>query len=129
MYSLARFLQDFHLRIFTNCIHNNTNLFSGFNTFSSYIIAGLILPTLLIAPFTFSIMLPNWLSPSNKNYKNSKRTPINEVNDGDIYLYEKGELTQYALLKLSAKYILYHSTRVSIIQVNRLRSINCFKGL
>lgn len=86
----------------------------GANTFGSYIIAGLLLPTLLIAPFTFPVMLPKWhgslVSSSDKSVKKQYK---NEAVEGDIYLYEREGLTEYALLKLSAKYILYHGTRVS----------------
>lgn len=37
-----------------------------------------------------------------------------EFIEGDICLHDRKDLTQYALLKLSTKYILFHGTRVSV---------------
>ncbi|KAK6630161.1 hypothetical protein RUM44_005717 [Polyplax serrata] len=95
----------------------SSNIIPGFlvgaNTFGSYIIAGLILPALLIAPFTLPVMLPSWCSTTgHASDKIMKKHAANEIREGDICLYERDGLSQYALLKLSSKYILYHGTRI-----------------
>lgn len=65
-------------------------------------------------------MVSKWVSvPSSKDDKLSKDSVRNELKQGEICLYEKEGLTQYAMFKLSAKYMLYHGTRVSFFVLRR----------
>lgn len=85
----------------------------GINTFCSQILCGITLPLLLIAPFTFYVRFPKFFQTCNQQGDLLKTQYRTDLKQGDLYLYEKQSLTQYAIFKLCAKYILYHSTRVS----------------
>lgn len=85
----------------------------GANTFCSQILAGLLLPMILIAPFTIYVMFSKWLTvPTSKDNKFIRDEAKVELKQGDLCLYEREGLTQYATFKLCAKYMLYHGTRI-----------------
>lgn len=68
-------------------------------------------------------MMSKWLTQSsNKDNKFIREQARIELKQGDLCLYEKEDLTQYAMFKLSAKYMLFHSTRVCfLIWVEKIR--------
>lgn len=66
---------------------------------------GLLLPLLLIAPFTLYVMFPNL----GKQQDMSK---------GELLLYENEEAFYSSLLNICCKYIMCHGIRVSIFIVS-----------
>lgn len=76
---------------------------------------GLMLPMLLIAPFTLFIMLPKWL-PLSTDRDGWKENLYNDLKQGELFLFEREGALQYAAFKLAAKYMLFHATRVSIFK-------------
>lgn len=84
----------------------SSRLFPGLlvivNTFCSHILMGLLLPLLLIAPLTLRVIRPQWAA-----------VPIGEqdLNQGELLLYQREDLTYRSLATLVAKYILLQGVR------------------
>ena len=78
------------------------------NTFASYILLSLMLPMLLIAPFTLHVMFPKLVPSSNKDI-----TKSNDIKRGELVLYEKDDLLYYGMFTLCTKFILFFGFRVS----------------
>ncbi|XP_046999252.1 GPI ethanolamine phosphate transferase 3 isoform X1 [Schistocerca americana] len=74
------------------------------NTFTSHLIFGLMLPLLLIAPFTLLVMLPKFAAAKN-NLKE-------DANQGELILLEKKNMMYQELFSLSVRYIMFHGIRV-----------------
>ncbi|PSN55884.1 GPI ethanolamine phosphate transferase 3 [Blattella germanica] len=84
-------------------------LLIGVNTFTSHIVLSLMLPVLLITPFTLHVMFPKLVPSSNKD-------PIkcDDLKRGELILYEKEELLYHGTFVLCTKFILFFGIRVSI---------------
>lgn len=82
-------------------------LFLGINTFGSHIILGATLPVIVIAPFTIFYMF-------SKLFGN-KVQPEKDLRRGEVLLYDHESSLFSAVFKISAKYILFHGIRVSLI--------------
>lgn len=76
------------------------------NTFCSYILMGVMLPLLLITPFTIFVMSPSIVGKKMELLVASAR--------GEVILFEKHHLTLSSLMTLSCKYAIGHGIRVSI---------------
>lgn len=74
------------------------------NTFGSYIVLGILLPLLVIAPFTLFAMMPSVLGKQKEFCKISER--------GELMLFEKEKLMTASLFSLSCKYIAGHAVKV-----------------
>ncbi|XP_050294404.1 GPI ethanolamine phosphate transferase 3 [Anthonomus grandis grandis] len=74
------------------------------NTFGSFIWTGLLLPLLVIAPFTVLTMAPSVCGKQKEFYA--------EVQKGELILYERDRLTLCGLFAVSCKYIAGHTLRV-----------------
>ncbi|KAG8236339.1 hypothetical protein J437_LFUL010473 [Ladona fulva] len=73
------------------------------NTFASQLWFGLTLPLLLLSPFTFAVMFPSLV----------RREEMREEMDrGELMLYEKEGLFHNALFSLSSKFVLLGALRV-----------------
>lgn len=72
------------------------------NTFGSYIIVGLLLPLLVIAPFSVFIMMPSMIAKKGDNQKDR----------GEILLYENSGKLLKAVFILCCKYIMCHAIKV-----------------
>uniref|UniRef100_V5GN82 GPI ethanolamine phosphate transferase n=1 Tax=Anoplophora glabripennis TaxID=217634 RepID=V5GN82_ANOGL len=75
------------------------------NTFCSYILMGLLLPLLLITPFTVFIMIPSVVGkkPNDLQLISTK---------GEMGLIERNNLMLSSIFVLSCKYIMGHGIRV-----------------
>lgn len=73
------------------------------NTFCSHILMGLLVPLIIIAPFTLSVMLPSII---NKN--------VIEKGDfrGELLLYERREEMITVTFTTICKYMIFHGVRV-----------------
>ncbi|GLH12441.1 GPI ethanolamine phosphate transferase 3 [Gryllus bimaculatus] len=80
-------------------------LLIGFNTFSSQIIMGLMLPLVLIAPFTLWVMFPKFIT-ANTDIK------LEDMRRGEMLLFEKDGLFYRGMFTLCTKYILFHGMRM-----------------
>ncbi|XP_072391039.1 GPI ethanolamine phosphate transferase 3 isoform X1 [Diabrotica undecimpunctata] len=74
------------------------------NTFCSYILMGVLLPLLLITPFTVFVMIPSVCE--------KKQEFRLEASRGEVILFEKDRLMLTSMFSLAAKYILGHAIRV-----------------
>jgi len=87
---------------------------SGINTFCSELLCGVMLPLLLVAPFTVFIMLPKGLTFTSDR-EGLKKMMWSELAQGELALFERESLLRYAAFKLASKYILFRAARVSFI--------------
>lgn len=71
------------------------------NTFGSYILAGILLPLLLITPFSFFVMMPS-IVPRKV-----------DCSRGEIILYEKSGKLLKSVFILCCKYVICHGIKVS----------------
>lgn len=78
------------------------------NTFGSYILMGITLPLLFIAPFTMYVMFPSLYTKKNDGQNLQK-----DLSRGEILLYENDAVMLNGMFTMSCKYILYHGVRVS----------------
>lgn len=74
------------------------------NTFTSHLMFGLMLPLLLIAPFTLLVMMPKFVS-AKSNLKE-------DINQGELILLEKKNMMYQELFSVSMRYIMFHGIRV-----------------
>ncbi|XP_076257913.1 phosphatidylinositol glycan anchor biosynthesis class O [Rhynchophorus ferrugineus] len=74
------------------------------NTFGTYIITGLLLPLLVIAPFCLFIMMPS-LVAKNKSF-------FGQIQKGEMILYERSKLVSASMFTLCCKYILIYGIKV-----------------
>ncbi|CAG9766190.1 unnamed protein product [Ceutorhynchus assimilis] len=79
------------------------------NTFGSYMLAGMLLPLLVIAPFTLLILMPS-LVGRQKEFAGGPQK-------GEMILFEKERLTMSTLFSVSCKYIAGHSIKVFAIML------------
>jgi len=88
--------------IFTN------NYMLGFliilNTFGSYILMGILLPLLIITPFTIILMMPSVVGKHKEFFTFSEK--------GELILFERNKLAVSALFSLTCKYIAGHAIKV-----------------
>lgn len=77
------------------------------NTFASHIVLSLMLPILLIAPFTLHVMFPKMVPSSSKDI-----IKINDMKRGELILYEKDDLLYYGMFTLCTKFILFFGFRI-----------------
>lgn len=82
------------------------------NTFAAHIVLSVMLPVLLVAPFTLHVMFPKML-PSAKDSIKSK-----DMKRGELILYEKDDLLYQEAFILCTKYILFFGIRVSWLKQN-----------
>lgn len=75
------------------------------NTFGSHLLAGILLPVLVIAPFTLLVMAPSVYGKHKEFAANGQK--------GELILFEKDRMTISALFSVSCKYIAGHSIKVS----------------
>lgn len=75
------------------------------NTFGSYILAGVLLPLLLITPFSLFVMMPSIVPRKIELQKDFSR--------GEIVLYEKSGKLMKSVFILCCKYIICHGIKVS----------------
>lgn len=80
------------------------------NTFCSYILMGLLLPLLLITPFTVFVMMPSVIGKKSNDFQLTSTR-------GEVGLIERSNLTFSSMFVLSCKYIMGHGIRVSITLV------------
>ncbi|XP_046403126.1 GPI ethanolamine phosphate transferase 3 [Ischnura elegans] len=73
------------------------------NTFASQFWFALILPLLIISPFTLVVMFPNFIK------KDGLR---GEMKRGELVLYEKESQFHHGVFILCSKYVLFHALRV-----------------
>jgi hypothetical protein len=78
------------------------------NTFASHIVMSLMLPMLLVAPFTLHVMFS-----SAKDSSKSK-----DIEQGEFVLYKKDDLLYGGAFILCAKYIMFFGIRVSWMETN-----------
>jgi hypothetical protein len=78
------------------------------NTFSSHIVMSLMLPMLLVTPFTLHVMFS-----SAKDGVKSK-----DMKEGEFILYKKDDLLYEGAFVLCAKYVLFFGIRVSWVKTN-----------
>lgn len=78
------------------------------NTFGSYIIMGILLPMLQIAPFTLYAIIT---SLSNKKTNKQK-----DLTRGDIIIFENDHMLLVNMFKLSCNYLSCFAIRVSSLK-------------
>lgn len=83
------------------------------NTFCSYILMGMLLPLLLIMPFTVFILMPSVVGRKSNNLQLASMR-------GEVGLIERSSLTLSAMFILSCKYIMGHGIRVSTTLINTI---------
>lgn len=76
------------------------------NTFCSQILIGLLIPLLVIFPFTATVMLPSMTK------RNITFIPKEEVR-GEVLLYERDNIMLTVVFTTICKYIMCHGIRVS----------------
>lgn len=76
----------------------------GINTFGSYMILGMTVPLLVIAPFSLRLMFPLMMK---------SLAPEDEKKRGELLLFECNEEFHAELFSASGKYIIFHGFRVS----------------
>ncbi|KAJ8927025.1 hypothetical protein NQ314_020588 [Rhamnusium bicolor] len=74
------------------------------NTFCSYILMGILLPLVLITPFTVFVMIPSVVGKKTDLQLASAR--------GEVLLFERDDLMLTSMFTLSCKYIMGHGIRV-----------------
>ncbi|KAL7306284.1 hypothetical protein TKK_0001716 [Trichogramma kaykai] len=77
----------------------------GFNTFGSYIIFGLMLPLLIISPFTIKL-IPVFAKLST--------TSLYEPNKGEMEIYHNDRCFHLEIFSTAGRYILLHALRVFV---------------
>lgn len=85
-------------------------LLVGLNTFTSHVVLGLMLPILLVAPFTLHTMFSKILPSGVKDGVKSK-----DMKQGEMILYEIDDMLYQGMFILCAKYILFFGIRVSLL--------------
>ncbi|PNF16392.1 hypothetical protein B7P43_G10493 [Cryptotermes secundus] len=83
------------------------------NTFASHVVMSLMLPVLLVAPFTLHVMFPKILPSAAKDGVKSK-----DIKQGELVLYKKYDLLYEGAFILCARYILFFGIRVSWVKKN-----------
>jgi phosphatidylinositol glycan class O len=78
------------------------------NTFTSHFVLSLLLPVLLVAPFTLHTMFSKILPSGVKDGIKSK-----DMKRGELILYERDDLLYQGTFIVCAKYILFFGIRVS----------------
>lgn len=86
-------------------------LLVGLSTFASHVVLSLMLPILLVAPFTLHTMFSKILPSGVKDGVKSK-----DMKQGELILYERDDLLYQGMFILCAKYILFFGVRVSWLQ-------------
>lgn len=81
------------------------------NTFASHIVMSLMLPLLLVAPFTLRVMFSKIPPPAAKDEVKNK-----EIKQGEFTLYKKDDFLYEGAFILCAKYILFFGIRVSWVK-------------
>jgi len=84
------------------------------NTFASHIVLSLMLPILLVAPFTLHVMFPKILLTAVKDSVKNK-----DMKRGELILYEKDDLLYQGAFTLCTKYILFFGIRVSWLYTDK----------
>ncbi|KAJ8978710.1 hypothetical protein NQ317_015958 [Molorchus minor] len=74
------------------------------NTFCSYILMGIMLPLVLITPFTVFVMIPSVVGKKAELQLAASR--------GEVALFEKDHLMFTSMFTLCCKYIAGHGIRV-----------------
>lgn len=77
------------------------------NTFASHIVMSLMLPVLLVAPFTLHVMFSKILPSAAKDGVKSK-----DIKQGELVLYKKDDLLYEGAFILCARYILFFGIRM-----------------
>ncbi|KAJ9576014.1 hypothetical protein L9F63_007114, partial [Diploptera punctata] len=80
------------------------------NTFASHIVHSIMLPILLITPFTLHVMFPKLVPSSSKDVIKS-----NEMKRGELTLYEKDDMLYYGMFTLCTKFILFFGFRTCLV--------------
>lgn len=83
------------------------------NTFASHIVMSLMIPVLLVAPFTLHVMFSKILPSAAKDGVKSK-----DIKQGELVLYKKDDLLYEGTFTLCARYILFFGIRVSWVEKN-----------
>ena len=86
-------------------------LLVGLNTFTSHVVLSLMLPILLVAPFTLHTMFSKILPSGVKDGVKS-----NDMKQGELILYERDDMLYQGMFILCAKYMLFFGIRVSWLQ-------------
>ncbi|XP_014205146.1 GPI ethanolamine phosphate transferase 3-like [Copidosoma floridanum] len=76
------------------------------NTFGSYIILGVMLPLLVIAPLTMRFVFPNFTRAS--------KTSLIDVKRGELLLFHNSALFHAEMFSVCGKYILFHAFKVFV---------------
>lgn len=76
------------------------------NTFGTYMLAGILLPLLLIVPFTLCVMMPSVAAKNKVLHPNAQK--------GELFLFEHDRISTAALFSLSCKYMAGHTVKVSL---------------
>ncbi|XP_066249220.1 GPI ethanolamine phosphate transferase 3 [Euwallacea similis] len=74
------------------------------NTFGTYILSGLLLPLLIIAPFTLLVMMPSVCGKQKGFYTVAQK--------GELLIFERDRMATSALFVVSCKYIAGHTVKV-----------------
>lgn len=86
------------------------------NTFGSYILAGLLLPLLLVTPFALFVMMPS-IVPKKVEYVTNDHQFIQQqlqkdFSRGEIILYEKSGMLLKSVFIVCCKYVICHGIKV-----------------
>ncbi|XP_015523909.1 GPI ethanolamine phosphate transferase 3 isoform X1 [Neodiprion lecontei] len=76
----------------------------GINTFGSHILLGVMLPLIVMAPFTIYFIFPNIAGSKAQSQKDLRR--------GELLLYESDSSLLTTVFSVSAKYVLFHGIRM-----------------
>ncbi|XP_057663664.1 GPI ethanolamine phosphate transferase 3 [Diorhabda carinulata] len=74
------------------------------NTFCSYVLMGVLLPLVLITPFTVFVMIPS-LCEKKPDFRV-------DASRGEVLLFERDKMMMTSMFTLACKYILGHAIRV-----------------
>ncbi|ENN71984.1 hypothetical protein D910_08653 [Dendroctonus ponderosae] len=74
------------------------------NTFGTYMLAGVLLPLLIIVPFTLCVMMPSACSKNKVLHPSAQK--------GELFLFEQDRISTAALFSLCCKYMVGHTVKV-----------------